>query len=104
MIPPTDKPQWDGKPFADGTLLFVADQGFGDVIQFGRYIPWALKRCPDAIIACSAEMILVLCQFLPRDKIFIRWEDAPPFKAFMPLSGLPRLHGTRVDNVPAPIP
>jgi hypothetical protein len=104
MMPPTDKPQWDGKPFADGTLLFVADQGFGDVIQFGRYIPWALKRCPDAIIACSAEMIPVLCQFLPRDKIFIRWEDAPPFKAFMPLSGLPRLHGTRVDNVPAPIP
>jgi hypothetical protein len=104
MMPPTDKPQWDGKRFTDGTLLFVADQGFGDVIQFSRYIPWALERCPDAVIACSSEMIPVLCQFLPGDRIFVRWEDAPPFKAFIPLSGLPRLFGTRVDHVPVPVP
>jgi Glycosyltransferase family 9 (heptosyltransferase)/Tetratricopeptide repeat len=104
MMPPTDKPQWDGEPFDDGILLFVADQGFGDVIQFSRYIPWALARCPDAAIACSSEMIPVLSQLLPRERIFIRWEDAPAFKRFIPLSGLPRLHGTPVDRVPAPVP
>ena len=87
MMPPTDKPQWDGKPFTDGVLLLVADQGFGDVIQFSRYIPWALERCPDAVIACSSEMIPVLRQFLPPDKIIVRWEDAPPFKAFIPPVG-----------------
>ena len=104
LLPPTDKPQWDGKPFDDGTLLLVADQGFGDVMQFSRYIPWALERCPNTIIACSSEMVPVLRQFLPEDKIFFRWETCPPFKAFAALSGLPRLHGTRVDNVLAPIP
>jgi hypothetical protein len=104
MMPQTDKPQWDGAPFDDGTLMFVADQGFGDVIQFSRYIPEALARCPDAVIACSAEMIPVLRHFLPPERIFTQWEKCPPFKAFIPLSGLPRLHGTRVDNVPAPIP
>ncbi|MDR3533058.1 MAG: tetratricopeptide repeat-containing glycosyltransferase family protein [Rhodopila sp.] len=104
MMPPTDKPQWDGKAFADGTLLLVADQGFGDVIQFCRYIPWVRERCPDVAIACSAEMVPVLRQFLPKDKIFLRWETRPPFKAFCPLSGLPRLHGTRVDNVPVQTP
>jgi hypothetical protein len=104
MMPPTDKPQWDGAPFDDGTLLFVADQGFGDVIQFSRYIPWALERCPGAVIACSAEMIPVLRQFIPLERIFTQWENCPPFKAFIPLSGLPRLFGTRVDNVPAPVP
>lgn len=102
--PPTDKPQWDGKPFGDGTLLLVADQGFGDVIQFSRYIPWVLERCPNTIIACSSEMVPVLRQFLPEDKIFFRWETCPPFKSFAALSGLPRLHGTRVDKVLAPIP
>ena len=62
-MPPTDKPQWDGTPLADGALLLVADQGFGDVIQFSRYIPWVLQRCPDIAIACTAEMIPVLRQF-----------------------------------------
>ena len=27
LMPPTDEPQWDGKPLPDGTLLLVADQG-----------------------------------------------------------------------------
>jgi hypothetical protein len=104
LMPTTDKPQWDGKPFADGALLLVADQGFGDVIQFSRYIPWVLERCPDTVIACSPEMVPVLRQFLPKNRIFFRWEACPPYKAFAALSGLPRLHGTRVDAMLAPIP
>jgi tetratricopeptide (TPR) repeat protein len=104
LMPKTDKPQWDGTPFTDGTLLLVADQGFGDVIQFSRYIPWVLERCPDVAIAGSAEMLPVLRQFVPEDRIFFRWESCPPYKAFAALSGLPRLHGTRVDTTLAPIP
>jgi tetratricopeptide (TPR) repeat protein len=104
LMPPTDRPQWDGKPFANGTLLLVADQGFGDVIQFCRYIPWVLERCPDVAIASSSEMIPVLRQFLPEERIFLRWETCPPYRAFCPLSGLPRLHRTRLDDVPAVIP
>jgi tetratricopeptide (TPR) repeat protein len=104
LMPPTEKPQWDGVPFADGKLLLVADQGFGDVIQFSRYIPWVLQRCPDVAIAASSAMVPVLRQFVPEDRIFFRWEACPPYRAFAALSGLPRLHGTRVDNVPAPIP
>jgi tetratricopeptide (TPR) repeat protein len=104
LMPPTDKPQWDGTAFADARLLLVADQGFGDVIQFSRYIPWVLERCPDVVVAASSEMRPVLRQFVPQDRIFSRWEDCPPYRAFAALSGLPRLHGTRIDTVPAPIP
>ena len=49
----------------DRTLLLIADQGFGDVIQFARYIPWAAERCPDIAIACSAEMQPLLRQIAP---------------------------------------
>ena len=104
LMPPTERPQWDGAGFCDGTLLLVADQGFGDVIQFCRYIPWVLERCPEVAVACSAEMIPVLRQLLPADRIFCRWEDCPPYRAFCALSGLPRLHGTRIEHVPASIP
>ncbi len=104
LMPPTDKPQWDGQPFTDKTLLLIADQGFGDVIQFSRYIPWVAERCPNIAMACSAEVAPLLRQIHANMQIFQRWELVPPYAAFSSLSGLPRLHGTRLENVPAPVP
>jgi tetratricopeptide (TPR) repeat protein len=104
LMPSTDKPQWNGAPLSDSTLLLIADQGFGDVIQFARYIPWAAERCASIAIACTAEMRALLAQVAPAARPFLGWEDAPRYAAFCPLSGLPRLAGTRTGNVPAPIP
>ncbi|MBS0558542.1 MAG: tetratricopeptide repeat protein [Proteobacteria bacterium] len=104
LMPPTDRPQWQGRQIADATLLLVADQGFGDVIQFGRYIPWARQRCARLAIACSGEMLPVLRRLAPDAVLFTRWDDCPPYAAFAALSGLPRLAGTRPENVPADIP
>ena len=67
LMPPTDKPQWDGAPLDGRRLLLIADQGFGDAIQFCRYIPWAEEqRCPDIALACSAELAPLLRQIAPR--------------------------------------
>lgn len=104
LMPPTTKPQWDGKPLKDKTLLLVADQGFGDVIQFARYIPWVAERCPDIALASSAEVQPLLHQIAPAARQFVRWPDAPDYAAFCALSGLPRLAETRVGSVPAPVP
>ena len=104
LMPPTDKPQWDGRAFTDRTLLLVADQGFGDVIQFMRYIPWVLQRCPSIAIGCSEEVKPLLRQVAPQAVLFTQWRDCPDYAAFCALSGLPRLHGTRPDSVPAPVP
>lgn len=104
LMPSTTQPQWDGTPFDDATLLLIADQGFGDVIQFSRYIPWAAARCPRIAVACAPEMRPVLAQLHPDLHMFQKWDACPPYRAFCALSGLPRLHGTRLDTVPAPIP
>jgi hypothetical protein len=100
LMPPTTQPRWDGTPFEDGTLLLIADQGFGDVIQFGRYIFWASGRCPNIAVATASEMIPILRQVYPAAQLFNEWRAAPRFRAFRALSGLPALHGTRPDNVP----
>jgi tetratricopeptide (TPR) repeat protein len=103
LLPSTEKPQWDGKP-VDGALLLIADQGYGDVIQFARYIPWAAKRCTRIALACSGELHPVIGQLTGPDALFDHWERAPEFAAYCPLSGLPRLAGTRLETIPAEIP
>jgi hypothetical protein len=103
-LPQCNRPQWDGAPLPAGTLLLIGDQGFGDVIQFARYIPWARDRCRDLAIACSADMIPLLRQVAPDALLFAGWADCPDHAAFCPLSGLPRLAGTRAETIPAPVP
>lgn len=100
MLPKTDKPQWDGSPLEPGKLLIIGDQGFGDCIQFGRFIPWAAQLAPAPIIACSAELQPLLSQFPGIGKIATHWDTLGGFEAYIPISGLPRLAGARLDNLP----
>ena len=104
MLPKTDKPQWDGGPLPEGRLLIVADQGFGDCIQFGRYIPWAAERAPKPVLACSGDLVPILRQIPGLGRIVTRWETTGEFDAYMPLSGMPRIAGTTLETIPAAIP
>jgi hypothetical protein len=104
LLPSKDRPLWDGKPIPNGRLLLIADQGFGDTIHFCRYMPEVAKLCPDLIVACSAEMLPIVQQQAANAGYFDRWEHLPPFDAYCPLSGLPRLFDTRLETIPAPIP
>ncbi len=101
-LPPTDRPQWDGSPLPERTLLLVADQGFGDVIQFSRYLPWVMQRCPHLVVACSPEVQALVAQVAPAARLFTRWNDCPEYAAYCVFSGLPRLHGTVLDTIPSP--
>jgi hypothetical protein len=102
LMPKSHQPQWDGRALgADERLLLVGDQGFGDVVMFARYIPWVLERCKDVEIACSAEMEPTLRRMFPNVPVTTRWDKIGRFVCYCPFSGLPRLHGTRLDTIPA---
>lgn len=100
MLPKTDKPQWDGRPMEPGKLLIIGDQGFGDCVQFGRFMPWAASQAPQPVLACSAELLPLLGQIPGPGKIVTRWDDAAGYEAFIPLSGLPRLAGVTLESIP----
>jgi Tetratricopeptide repeat len=93
-------PQWGGSALDKRTLLLIGDQGFGDVIQFSRYIPWVLAKGQPTVLATSLEMAPLMRRMFPDLPIMTNWGECPAFAAYCPLSGLPRLHGTRPDTIP----
>jgi tetratricopeptide (TPR) repeat protein len=103
LIPRTDIPQWDGTPLA-GRLMLIADQGFGDSIQFSRYIPWAAGRCDELVVACGREMQPLISQLPGVASMFDKWDECPPSLAYCPLSGLPRLAGAQLGDILADVP
>jgi tetratricopeptide (TPR) repeat protein len=100
MLPKTGKPQWDGEALSAGKLLIVADQGFGDCIQFSRLIPWVAERAPAPILACSHDLVPILRQIPGLAKIVTSWDQAGEYDFYVPLSGLPRLAGITTENIP----
>jgi len=97
-------PLWDGTKLGERPLLLIADQGYGDTIQFARYLPAVAARGTNLLLAGSPEMRAILDQLPGVRARFERWEAIPPYEFQCPLSSLPRAFGTTLDNIPAPIP
>lgn len=103
-MPAMTSAPWNGMRIPKGRILLVGDQGYGDTIQFARYIPMAAQRCEEIVLGCSAEMGPLL-RDVPGVKQFChRWTDVPGHAAHCRLSSLPLLFGTRPDTIPADVP
>ncbi len=103
-MPAITSAPWNGMRIPTGRLLLVGDQGYGDTIQFARYIPMAAQRCQELIVGCSAEMGPLL-QAMPGVAQFChRWTDVPRHAAHCRLSSLPYLFNARLDSIPMGVP
>ena len=103
-LPRMSAAQWNGMTLPGGTLLLVADQGFGDMIQFARYIPWLKQRVSKLAIGWGPEVTALLGTHPDIDACFAKWADAPPHDAYVLLSSLPQIYNTELSTIPAPVP
>jgi cytochrome c-type biogenesis protein CcmH/NrfG len=103
-MPAMTSAAWNGMKIPNGRLLLVGDQGYGDTIQFARYIPMAAERCQEVILGCSAEMGPLLENIPGVSRYCHRWTDVPGHAAHCRLSSLPYLFHTRLDSIPSQIP
>lgn len=93
--------RWDGSDAAGQTILVRAEQGFGDVIQFARYLPLIRDMGGDPILFC-APPLLPLFDAMPGIKACSLTGPLPPYDAWIDQISLPLMFGTTLDTVPAP--
>ncbi|MDR4499745.1 MAG: tetratricopeptide repeat protein [Candidatus Scalindua sp.] len=107
-IPATlKKHMWDGSSLNGKSILIHTEQGFGDTIQFARYLPMVQVLGGKVILECQNELICLLRDFSGIDE-FLEYtptcKPAIPFDVHLSLLSLPRIFGTTLDTVPADIP
>lgn len=103
-LPKMTSATWNGMRIPNGRLLMVGDQGYGDTIQFARYIPLIADRCQELILGCSAEMGPLLATMPGVNQYCHRWTDVPGHAAHCRLSSVPYLVHTMPDTIPADVP
>ena len=103
-MPAMTSAAWNGMRIPNGRLLLVGDQGYGDTIQFARYIGMAAERCQEVVLGCSSEMGPLLAKIPGVSQYCHRWTDVPGHAAHCRLSSLPYLFRTQLDSIPAKFP
>jgi len=94
-------PQWNGEDLSGKTIFVFGEQGYGDTIQFVRYLP-LLKKCGATVVfGCSAPLMRLLKATPGIDRVVTNWLKVGAIDYFCPLSSLPRAFKTAVDTVPA---
>jgi Glycosyltransferase family 9 (heptosyltransferase) len=93
------KPLWDGKPL-DGKKLFVWwEQGFGDTIQYLRFVEPALARAPHLVLSVQ-DALFDLARSLPW-KALLTPQPLPEerFDLHAPLMSLPAILGLTAEAI-----
>ena len=101
---PLRQPVWLGnEPLAGRTLLVRAEGGFGDVIQFCRYLP--LLATDAHIVLGVHPPLLRLLRSLRAPLTLVGPSDTlPPFDLHCPMLSLPLACDTTLATIPAELP
>ena len=94
--------QWDGSPLNGKTILVHAEQGFGDNIQFIRYLPMIQSQGGHVIFECQKELTSLFKNCAGIDEI-IEKTSIPHVKldTHIHLLSLPGIFGTNIDSIPS---
>lgn len=99
--PKLSGPEWDGSDPKGKTILVHAEQGLGDTIQFARYLPILAARGARVLVAAPAALKGLLSRVPGVAGVLTDGERIPAYDAFIPILGLARHLGARLESLPA---
>ena len=94
------QPLWKGEPISDQILFIHAEQGFGDAIQFVRFIRQARRRAAHVILECPPALKRLFEHSECADTLITLGQTPPPFDTYTPLMSLPGLFQTTLETIP----
>ncbi|NJL56265.1 tetratricopeptide repeat protein [bacterium] len=98
------QPVWDGSSLAEKTILVWIEAGFGDIIQFIRYIPLVKAYRGQVFVSCRTTLKRLLETMDEIDRLILEGETLPEFDVHVPLMSIPQIVGTTLETIPAHIP
>ncbi len=108
------RPMWAGESPEElgGKLLVLSEQGYGDTIQFARFVPMLAERGYDVLLEVKPELMTLFSEGFHHDRVTLvearpSMEDVYAdldYKAFTGMVSLPAHLGITLDNLPNQTP
>ncbi|HEY1934598.1 MAG TPA: tetratricopeptide repeat-containing glycosyltransferase family protein [Acetobacteraceae bacterium] len=99
------QPYWLGEDSLAGrTILLHQEQGFGDTVQFLRYVPMVAARGATVLVEVLAPLTRLVAEMPNVAGVSNREEIPPHFDMHCSLMSMPRAFRTGIDTIPAAVP
>jgi tetratricopeptide (TPR) repeat protein len=97
------QPRWNGKEKLRGKSIFIhSEQGFGDTINFCRYIKMLNDLGAHVIFEVQRPLVSLLRTLAGAGDVIAEGSPLPHFDYYCPLMSLPGLLKTTLTTIPAP--
>jgi tetratricopeptide (TPR) repeat protein len=97
-------PIWNGQSLNGERILIHSEQGFGDILQFVRYIPLVQRLGGCVILTSPRATHRLLLNSFPNVTV-VQQDDVPPTHDIQcPMLSLPRLLQTSMESIPKDLP
>jgi len=100
------KQQWLGElPVADKRILIHTEQGFGDFIQFCRYVVLLAELAAKVIVEAPSAVFPLICSLKGQNITVIELgQPIPEYDLQLPIMSLPLAFKTTLKTIPAVVP
>jgi tetratricopeptide (TPR) repeat protein len=99
------QPLWLGNgPLAGKTILIHAEQGYGDTLQFVRYLPRLAEQDAKVVLEVQPSLYSVLTGVKGASLVIPKGASLPPFDVHCPMMSLPLAFKTSLGSIPSGIP
>jgi len=97
-------PRWQGGDIVGRTLLLASEQGFGDALQFVRFVPMLVERGARVVLECLPELSALFATVPGLSAVLVKGAPPPPYDLWAPMASLPHLLGIGLADLPGPCP
>ena len=104
FTPPVGVGIWRGEAMGNKRLLIHSEQGYGDVIQFCRYLPQVLALCKDVIFEVPKALVSLVTTLHSSIRVVQKGSAREDVDAYCSVMSLPHILKTTVETIPHEIP
>jgi len=100
-------PRWYGQHLSGKRIIVVSEQGFGDTLQFVRYLPALKSGGAEVTLATQKQLMGLLRNFPGIDHLILSGADdnfGRRYDYYVPLLSLPGIFNTTLETIPNNVP
>jgi tetratricopeptide (TPR) repeat protein len=98
------QPRWDGADAPGRTILLHAEGGYGDTLQYARFVPMVRQRAGRVVLECRKELVELLKSVDGLDEVVARGDALPAADFHISLVSLPAAFKTELGSLPNRVP